>query len=138
MFRTVIDHIKRRKLSEAKDILYKKIQEETEIVLEDKKRWLQAETILSDEEKQLIEAARFRIVPVRIRRGKIQRRRKVSKIGGYTFRGGKLKKMSPKERRNRRISQRRGKIKRRAKMSRSLIKRKRSMRRLAAFGGNRR
>lgn len=135
MFRNVVEHIRNRKLNEAKAILFQKIQEEVEVVLEDRKRWLQAETILSDEEKQVLDEARFHIVRLRIRRGKIQRRKKVSNIKGYTFRGGRMIKMSPRERRNRRISQRRGKIKRRSKMTRSLQKRKRSMRRLKAFGG---
>lgn len=137
MFRNVVEHIRNRKLNEAKAILFQKIQEEVEVVLEDRKRWLQAETILSDEEKQVLDEARFHIVRLRIRRGKIQRRKKVSNIKGYTFRGGRMIKMSPRERRNRRISQRRGKIKRRSKMTRSLQKRKRSMRRLNAFGGRR-
>lgn len=71
--------------------------------------------------------ARIKIVKFRIRNGKIQRRKKVSNVAGYTFRGGKLKRMSPTERRKRRLGQKRAKIKKRAKMARILMKRKRTM-----------
>lgn len=88
---------------------------------------------VSEAVDDLIEA-RIRIVKARIRNGKIQRRKKVSNVSGYTFRGGRLKRLSVTERRNRRMGQRRGKIKRRAKLSRSLIKRKRSLRKRASIG----
>lgn len=85
------------------------------------------------EEDQLDEA-RFKIVKARIRGGKIQRRRKVSNVPGMTFRGGKLTRMSPTERRRRKMGARRGKIKRKAKMSRALMKRKRSMMKRRSMG----
>ena len=71
---------------------------------------------------------RINIVKVRIRNGKVQRRKKVSNVPGMTFRGGKLKRMSAAERRHRKLAARkdRGKktqILRRRKMS--LMKRKR-------------
>lgn len=85
----------------------------------------------------LSEGGRFKIVRVRIRNGKIQRRKKVSNVKGYTMRGGKLKRISAKEKRNRKIGARRGKIKRRAKLKKALAKRKRSLRKLKAAGGKR-
>lgn len=75
----------------------------------------------------ILEKARVKIVKLRIRGGKIQRRKKVSTVPGMTLRGGKLTRMSPTERRNRRMGQRRGKIKRRVKLQRTLMKRKRSL-----------
>jgi len=86
---------------------------------------------LTEEE---LEEARIKIIRARIRGGKLQRRKKVSNVPGYTFRGGKMTRMSPQERRKRRMGQRRGKIKRKAKLQRALMKRKRSMRRRAAMG----
>lgn len=86
------------------------------------------------EEESLDEAARFKIVKARIRGGKVQRRRKVATMPGYTMRGGKVTRMSAMERRKRKMGQRRGKIKRKAKMSRALMRRKRSMRRRASIG----
>lgn len=84
-------------------------------------------------EEQLDEA-RIKIIKARIRAGKIQRRKKVSNVSGMTMRGGKLKRMSPAERRHRKMGQRRGKIKRRAKMNRALMKRQRSIRKRRALG----
>lgn len=81
-----------------------------------------------------LEEARILIVKARIRGGKIQRRKKVSNVSGYTLRSGKMTRMSATERRNRRMGQRRGKLKRRAEMSRTLMKRARSLRRREALG----
>jgi hypothetical protein len=68
---------------------------------------------------------RTKLVKVRIRGGKIQRRKKVSGVKGMTFRGGRLIRMSPAERRHRKMGARKAKIKRRGKMS--IIRRKRKM-----------
>lgn len=87
-----------------------------------------------DLEEDQLDEARFKIVKARIRGGKIQRRRKVSNVPGMTFRGGKLTRMSPTERRRRKMGARRGKIKRKAKMSRALMKRKRSMMKRRSMG----
>lgn len=81
-----------------------------------------------------ISEARVKIVKARIRGGKIQRRKKVANVKGYTMRGGKLTRMSAAERLRRKQSQRRGKIKRRAKAARALMKRKRSLRRRQSLG----
>jgi hypothetical protein len=77
---------------------------------------------------------RKKLVRARVRGGKVQRRKVVSAVKGYTIRGGKLTRMSSAERLRRRIAQRKGKVKRRAKMARALIKRKRSLRRRASLG----
>ena len=79
-------------------------------------------------------SGRLNIIKARIRKGKVQRRKKVSAVAGYTLRGGKLTRMTPTERRKRRLGQRRGKIKRRRQMSRTLIKRKRSLVKRKAMG----
>lgn len=85
------------------------------------------------EEETLLET-RIKLVKARIRGGKIQRRKKVSNVPGMTLRGGKLKRMSPTERRNRRMGQKRGKMKRRAKLARTLQKRKRSLQKRKTLG----
>ena len=77
---------------------------------------------------------RKKLVKARVRGGKVQRRKVVSAVKGYTIRGGKLTRMSSAERLRRRIAQRKGKVKRRAKLARALIKRKRSLRRRASLG----
>ena len=85
-------------------------------------------------EEETLDEARFKIVRARIRNGVIQRRKKVSTAPGLTFRGGKLTRMSPTERRHRKMGQRRGKLKRRAKMSRTLRKRTMSLRKRSRLG----
>lgn len=77
-------------------------------------------------EEQLDEA-RVKIVKLRIRAGKVQRRKRVSNVPGMTLRSGKLVRMSPAERRRRKMGARKGKIKRKAKMMRTIMKRKRSL-----------
>jgi hypothetical protein len=77
---------------------------------------------------------RKKLIRARVRGGKVQRRKVVSAVKGYTIRGGKLTRMTAAERLRRRISQRKGKIKRRAKMARALIKRKRSLRKRSTLG----
>lgn len=86
------------------------------------------------EHDEELDEARIAIVKARIRGGKVQRRKKVSNVAGYTLRGGQLTRMSPAERRNRRLGQRRGKVKRRAKMAMTRIKRQRSLRKRKSLG----
>ena len=83
---------------------------------------------------QLDEAPRVKIVKARVRGGKVQRRKRVSNVAGYTLRGGKLKRMGAAERRNRKMAARRAKLKRKAKLARALMKRKRSLRKRATLG----
>lgn len=89
------------------------------------------ELVKEDEE---LDEARISIVKARIRGGKVQRRKKVSNVAGYTLRGGQLKRMSPMERRRRKMGQRKGKIKRKRTLNRALMKRKRSLMRRKAIG----
>ena len=77
---------------------------------------------------------RKKLIRARVRGGKVQRRKVVSAVKGYTIRGGKVTRMTSSERLKRRIAQRKGKIKRKAKMARALIKRKRSLRKRKSLG----
>lgn len=86
------------------------------------------------EETEELDEARIQILKARVRGGKIQRRKKVSGVEGYKIADGKLKRMSPAERRRRKLGQKRGKLKRRSKMRLALMKRKRSLRKRAAIG----
>ena len=97
-------------------------------------------SIISEVVREIIAEAnvqrmgRKKLIKARVRGGKVQRRKVVSAVKGYTIRGGKLTRMSSAERLRRRIAQRKGKVKRRAKLARALIKRKRSLRRRASLG----
>jgi hypothetical protein len=97
-------------------------------------------SIVSEIVRQIIAEAnvqkmgRKKLIKARVRGGKVQRRKMVSAVKGYTIRGGKLKRMSSSERLKRKISQRKAKIKRKAKMARALIKRRRSLRKRKSLG----
>ena len=78
-------------------------------------------------EETLEEGPRIKIIKARIRDGKVQRRVRKSGVKGMVLRGNKLVRMSPSEKRARKIGARKAKIKRRAKLARALQKRKRSM-----------
>jgi hypothetical protein len=85
--------------------------------------------------KHLAESGpRIRRIRARIRNGKVQRNVKTSNVKGFTLRGGKLVRMSAAEKLHRKRGARKGKFKRRAKLARSLLKRKRSLRRRHALG----
>jgi hypothetical protein len=89
---------------------------------------------MNEDQELLSEKTRIKIVKLRIRGGKVQRRKRVSNIPGMTIRGGKLTRMSPAERRRRKMGQRRGKMKRKAKMMRTIMKRKRSLQKRKRLG----
>lgn len=77
---------------------------------------------------------RAKIVKVRVRAGKVQRRKKLSATQGYTFKHGKFSRMSPIEKRRRQRGARLAKFKRRGKMSLILRKRKFSLRKRKSLG----
>ena len=77
---------------------------------------------------------RIKIVKVRIRGGKVQRRKKVSNVKGYKLKGTRLVRMSSQERMHRKMAARKAKVKRRAKMARAIMKRKRTMMRRHSMG----
>jgi hypothetical protein len=85
-------------------------------------------------EANIQKMGRTKLIRVRIRAGKVQRRKKVSSVPGYTFRGGKMVRMSASERRKRKLGARKAKFKRRSKMSQILRKRKMSLRKRKAMG----
>jgi hypothetical protein len=89
---------------------------------------------LEESTEEELDEARINIVRARVRGGKIQRRKRVSNVPGMTLRGGTLKRMSAAERRRRKMGARRGKVKRKAKLSRSLMKRKRSLQKRKSLG----
>lgn len=85
-------------------------------------------------EANVMKMGRTKLVRVRIRAGKVQRRKKLSAVKGYTIRGGRMVRMPAQERMHRKMAARRSKYKRRAKLRQSLRKRKISLRRRHAMG----
>jgi hypothetical protein len=136
--RSLIDALLSNNLIEAKRILDERLDELADDALTDVKDDMALEMFDVDlnelEEGNIMKMGRTKMIRVRIRGGKIQRRKKLSAVKGYTTRGGKLVRMSPVERRNRKMASRRSKFKRRAKLRQALRKRKMSLRRRSAMG----
>jgi len=120
-------------LVEARELLEDKLDELIEERLTEEKAKMALEMFDLDE-GNVQRMGRMKLVRVRIRKGKVQRRRKVSGVKGFTLRGGKMIRMSPMERRNRKMAARRSKFKRRAKLGQALRKRKMSLRRRSSMG----
>jgi len=121
------------KLVEAREILEEKLDELIEERLTEEKVKIALE-MFDLEEGNIQKMGRTKLVRVRIRKGKVQRRSKVSGVPGYTIRGGKMIRMSATERRNRKMAARKSKFKRRAKLGQALRKRKMSLRRRSSMG----
>lgn len=123
-------------LTEARKLIDERIQELFEEKLEKIKTQIVAEESakLNLDEVNVQKMGRTKLVRIRIRAGKVQRRKKLSSIPGYTIRGGKLIRMSAQERRHRKMGARRAKIKVRSKRNQILRKRKISLRKRKAMG----
>ena len=129
------DYINAKALIEARieEIFYEKLEEIKERLVDE---------IYGDYEESLDESilhniqkiGRAKLIKLRVRGGKVQRRKKFSDVKGYTLRGGQIVRMSTTERRNRRMAARKAKIKRRTKMSQILRKRKVSLRKRRNIG----
>ena len=136
--RSLIDALLSNNLIEAKKLLDERLDELSDDALTDVKEDMALEMFDVDldelEEGNIMKMGRTKLIRVRIRGGKIQRRKKLSAVKGYTTRGGKLVRMSAVERRNRKVAARRSKFKRRAKLRQALRKRKVSLRRRSAMG----
>ena len=123
-------------LEEARKLIDERIKELFEQKLEIiKGRIVKEESEkLSLSEANIQKMGRTKLVRIRIRAGKVQRRKKFSSVPGYTIRGGKLVRMSAQERRHRKMGARRAKIKIRSKKNQILRKRKISLRKRKAMG----
>lgn len=75
---------------------------------------------------------RTRFIRARVRQGKVQRKKQLSNVAGYTMRQGKLTRMSSQERQHRKLAARRSKGQRKAHLRQALIKRRISLRKRRA------
>jgi len=117
-------------LAEAKEALVDRIEE----LVAEKLEQVEVEILGELDEGNIQKMGRTKLIRVRFRKGKIQRRVKKSAVPGFTIRGGKLTRMSPQERRHRKMAARRSKFKRRSKLRQSLRKRQISLRKRKAMG----
>jgi hypothetical protein len=136
----IIDAILEGNASKVKELVEERMYE-LSLELTDSLRMKICEEFFEGEVEQLDEATRnvikmgtTKMIRVRIRKGKVQRKKKFSNQKGYTIRGGKVTRMSSMERRNRKIGARIGKLKRRAKLGQALRKRRVSLRKRRSMG----
>jgi len=135
-----VSKLLQNKIVEAKEVLNQRIQDLVNEKVNQVKLRLAAEMYDDFEvEEELSEAnvqrmGRTKLIRVRFRAGKIQRRVKKSAVPGFTIRGGKLIRMSPQERRHRKMAARRSKFKRRSKLRQALRKRTMTLRKRKAMG----
>lgn len=124
-------------LVKARELLTVRLNEIFEEKLETRKLRIVAEDY--DVDTDLLEAnvmrmGRTKLIRLRVRNGKVQRRKKFSSVPGYTIRGGRLVRMSAQERMRRKRGARRAKIKIKTKRNQILRKRRISLRKRGAMG----
>jgi hypothetical protein len=119
------------KFVEAKNELNEKIKSLVELKINQIKVRLAADLL---GEGNVLKMGRTKLIRVRVRKGKVQRRKKFSAVKGYTIRGGKLTRMMPAEIRHRKLASRRSKVKRKSKLNLSMRKRRISLRKRRALG----
>ena len=141
--RDFVSKLLQDKIVEAKEVLNQRIQDLVNERLNQVKLRITAEMYddfeIEVEEEKLSEAnvqkmGRTKLIRVRFRAGKVQRRVKKSAVPGFTIRGGKLTRMMPQERRRRKMAARRSKFKRRSKLRQALRKRTMTLRKRKAMG----
>ena len=131
----LVDEILEGELSEAKLTLENRLEELFYQKLEELRSKVAKEfDVVSIAEAGVYKMGREKDIRIRIRRGKLQRNVIKSATAGYVYRGGKLVRMTPMERRHRRMAARTAKYKRRQGMQQSIRKRKVALRRRKALG----
>jgi len=134
----LIDCILSGNLERAKELMEERLEEIANQKLDDLKKEIAKEEYenmgVELDEANIQKMGRTKLIRVRIRKGKVQRRKKLSAVPGYTIRGGKMVRMTSQERRRRKMGARRARIKRRGKLSQILRKRKMSLRKRKAMG----
>lgn len=134
----LIDCILSGNLERAKEIMEERLEEIANQKLNELKKEIAKEEYenmgIELDEANIQKMGRTKLIRIRIRGGKVQRRKKLSSVPGYTIRGGRMVRMSSQERRKRRLGARRAKIKRRGKLSQILRKRRMSLRKRKAMG----
>ena len=134
---TLVEALLSGDLVKARELLATRINEIFEEKLEHRKLRLVAEGYDPDlflPEGNIVKMGRTKMVRLRVRKGKVQRRKKFSTVKGYTIRGGRVVRMSPSERIHRKRGARRAKIKVKTKHNQIMRKRNISLRKRRAMG----
>ena len=133
----LVDAILSGNLVEARELFAERINQ----IFEEKLHNLKLRAVAEDydpdlflPEANIMRMGRTKLVRLRIRKGKVQRRKKFSAVKGYTIRGGRMVRMSSLERLHRKRGARRAKIKIKTKRNQILRKRRMSLRKRRAMG----
>ena len=133
----LVDAILSGNLVEARELFAARINQ----IFEEKLHNLKLRTVAEDydpdlflPEANIMRMGRTKLIRLRIRKGKVQRRKKFSAVKGYTIRGGRMVRMSSLERMHRKRGARRAKIKIKTKRNQILRKRRMSLRKRRAMG----
>jgi len=137
--RDFVSKLLNNKIVEAKAVLVQRIQDLVNEKVNQVKIRLANEMYDDVEFEEVNEAnvqkmGRTKLIRVRFRGGKLQRRVRKSAVPGFTIRGGKLTRITPQESRKRKLAARRSKFKRRAKLRQALRKRQMTLRKRKAMG----
>jgi hypothetical protein len=130
--RELVDNILNDRFVEANSNLTDRINEIFESIIDEIK--LKVASEFSIDESNVYKMGREKSIRLRIRKGKVQRRVVKSTTPGYIERGGRLTRMSPQERRHRKMGQRTAKFKRRHALQQTIRKRKVALKRRKALG----
>ena len=122
--RSIVEALLKGNKAEAKELFREAIENELSLYLEE----------YLAEVKNVQKMGRTKLVRVRVRAGKVQRRKKFANAKGFTIRGGKVVRMSPAERLHRKRGARKAKVKIRSKRSTINRKRKRSLMKRRSLG----
>lgn len=117
----------------ANEIVSKQLFATASIKLEEKKHDVMM-GMLDEKIQNVRKVGRIKIIRIRIRKGKVQRRKKMSAVKGFVLRGGRVQRMKPIEKLRRKRGARRAKVKRRSKQARILRKRRISLRKRHNLG----
>lgn len=134
---TLVEAILSGDLVKARELLTTRINEIFEEKLNNRKLRIVAEDYDQDlylPEANIMRMGRTKLIRLRVRKGKVQRRKKFSAVKGYTIRGGRVVRMSALERMHRKRGARRAKIKVKTKRNQILRKRNISLRKRRAMG----
>lgn len=134
----LVDYILSGNLEKAREIMEQKLEEIANQKLDELKKEIAKEEYenmgVDLDEGNIQRMGRTKLIRIRVRKGKVQRRKKLSAVPGFTIRRGRLTRMTSLERRHRKMGARRAKIKRRSKLSQTLRKRRMSLRKRKAMG----
>lgn len=135
---SIINLLIENKLQEAKDFIFKRLTEKSMCYLDEAKQYIALEQL--EENSNIVRMGRVHKIRKRVRRdarGRIvvQTNRTRSAIKGYMVSGRSIKRISAYDRMRRsQALKRQWKSSRRARLSRTLLKRKMSMRRRYSLG----